>query len=195
MWLRLLRPGHRNQGPRDGRENDRHRGRPPQGAAGPHGRPPRTGNRDVMRAEHFERMHDGAMLANAGHFDVEIDVDALADLAKDVTTPKEGVTRYHIPDGRRLNLLAGGRLVNLTGPYSQGHPAEVMDTTFAMMFVAAYDMLVDGTDLSPGLYNIPDRLDREVAGRKLDTLGLSVEEMTESQRAYTEEWEHPDSSF
>jgi adenosylhomocysteinase len=154
-----------------------------------------TGNRDVMRAEHFERMHDGAMLANAGHFDVEIDVDALADLAEEVTTPKEGVTRYHMPDGRQLNLLAGGRLVNLTGPYSQGHPAEVMDTTFAMMFVAAYDMLVGGTDLGPGLYSIPDRLDREVAGRKLDTLGLSTEEMTESQRAYTEEWEHPDSSF
>jgi len=70
-----------------------------------------------------------------------------------------------------------------------------MDTTFAMMFVAAYDMLVDGTDLAPGLYNIPDRLDREVANRKLDTLGLSTEEMIESQRAYAEEWEHPDSSF
>jgi adenosylhomocysteinase len=154
-----------------------------------------TGNRDVMRAEHFERMHDGTMLANSGHFDVEIDVNALEELATDVTHPKEGVTRYHMPDGRRLNLLAEGRLVNLTGPYSQGHPAEVMDTTFAMMFVAAYDMLVDGTALEPGLYNIPDRLDREVANRKLDTLGLSTEGMIESQEAYAEEWEHPDSSF
>jgi len=154
-----------------------------------------TGNRDVMRAEHFERMHDGVMLANSGHFDVEIDVGALEEMAAETTHPKEGVTRYHLPDGRRLNLLAEGRLVNLTGPYSQGHPAEVMDTTFAMMFVAAYDMLVDGTDLAPGLYNIPDRLDRKVANRKLDTLGLSTEEMIESQRAYAEEWEHPDSSF
>jgi len=154
-----------------------------------------TGNREVMRAEHFEQMADGATLANSGHFDVEIDLDALADLAEDVTTPKKGVTRYHMPDGRELNLLAEGRLVNLTGPYSQGHPAEVMDTTFAMMVVAAYDMLVDGPDLEPGLYNIPDRLDRAVAERKLETLALSTESLTESQREYYGEWEHPDSSF
>ena len=154
-----------------------------------------TGNREVMRAEHFERMADGATLANAGHFDVEIDLDALEELATEVTTPKEGVTRYHMSDGRRLNLLADGRLVNLTGPYSQGHPAEVMDTTFAMMFMAAYDMLTNGTDLEPGLYNVPDRLDRAVAERKLETLGLSTESLTESQQAYYEEWEQPDSSF
>jgi len=154
-----------------------------------------TGNRDVIRTEHFEQMADGVMLANSGHFDVEIVVPALEELAVEVTTPTEGITRYHMPDGRRLNLLAEGRLVNLTGPYSQGHPAEVMDTTFAMMFVAAYDMLVDGTDLEPGLYNIPDRLDREVAHRKLDTLGLSTEELTESQREYAADWEHRGSSF
>ncbi|MFT4923243.1 MAG: adenosylhomocysteinase, partial [Haloarculaceae archaeon] len=154
-----------------------------------------TGNREVIRREHVERMADGAILANAGHFDVEIDVDALEAMADSVSTPREGVTRYHMPDGRRLNLLADGRLVNLTGPYSQGHPAEVMDTTFAMMFVAAYDVLVDGSDLAPGLYAIPDRLDREVATRKLETLGVSIESLTESQRDYYEEWEHPDSSF
>ena len=154
-----------------------------------------TGNREVLRREHFELMDDGATLANSGHFDVEIDVDALAELATETSTPKEGVTRYHLPDGRRLNLLADGRLVNLTGPYSQGHPAEVMDTTFAMMFMAAYDMLVDGPDLDPGLYAIPDRLDRAVANRKLDTLGLSTETLTERQQEYYGEWEHPDSSF
>jgi len=154
-----------------------------------------TGNRDVLRAEHFEQMADGATLANSGHFDVELDLDALAALAEDVTTPKEGVTRYHMSDGRELNLLAEGRLVNLTGPYSQGHPAEVMDTTFAMMFMAAYDMLVDSPGLNPGLYNIPDRLDRAVAERKLETLGLSTVSLTERQQEYYEEWEHPDSSF
>ncbi len=154
-----------------------------------------TGNREVLRREHFELMTDGATLANSGHFDVEIDLDALEDLAVEVSTPKEGVTRYHLADGRRLNLLAEGRLVNLTGPYSQGHPAEVMDTTFAMMFMAAYDMLADDTDLEPGLYAIPDRLDRAVAERKLETLGISLESLTENQRAYYEEWEHPDSSF
>lgn len=155
-----------------------------------------TGNREVMREEHFEAMQDGATLANSGHFDVEIALDDLEAMAEDVTTPKEGVTQYHLSDGRRLNLLADGRLVNLTGPYSQGHPAEVIDTTHAMMFVAAHDMLTgDGGDLMPGLYNTPDRLDRAVAERKLETLGVSIDEMTESQRAYGEEWEHPDSSF
>ena len=154
-----------------------------------------TGNREVMRAEHFERMPDGATLANSGHFDVEIDIGALEALADDVSTPRDGVTRYHMSDGRKLNLLADGRLVNLTGPYSHGHPAEVMDGTFAMMFVAAYDMLADGTELEPGLYNIPDRLDRAVANRKLETLGLSTESLTESQQAYYEEWQHPDSHF
>jgi adenosylhomocysteinase len=154
-----------------------------------------TGNREVMRAEHFEAMRDGAVLANAGHFDVEIDVDALAGLAAETTVPREGVTRYHMPDGRRLHLLAEGRLVNLTGPASRGHPAEVMDTTFAMMFVAAYDMLVGDPGLEPGLYGVPDRLDREVAHRKLETLGLTTEDLTDSQRAYYGEWRHPDSSF
>ncbi|SDJ67252.1 adenosylhomocysteinase [Halovenus aranensis] len=154
-----------------------------------------TGNRDVIRERHFERMPDGAVICNAGHFDVEIEVGALEALAEKTTTPKEGITRYHLPDGRELNLLAEGRLVNLTGPYSQGHPAEVMDTTFAMMFTAAYDMLADGTDLDPGLYTVPDRLDRAVASRKLDTLGLSTEGLTDRQQAYYEEWEHPDSSF
>ena len=156
---------------------------------------PSTGSREVVRREHIEAMADGVILANAGHFDVEIDLDGLSDAAERVTQPREGVTRYHLPDGRRINLLARGRLVNLTGPYSNGHPAEVMDTTFAMMFIAAYDMLVDGTDLAPGLYNIPDRLDREVAHRKLDTLGLSTVEMIDSQREYADDWEHRDSSF
>ena len=154
-----------------------------------------TGNREVIRPEHVEQMADGATLANSGHFDVEIDIEGLEAMAESTSTPREGVTRYHLPDGRDVNLLADGRLVNLTGPYSQGHPAEVMDTTFAMMFVAAYDILVDGTDLDAGLYNIPDRLDRRVAARKLETLGVSTEELTENQRAYYEEWEHPDSSF
>ena len=154
-----------------------------------------TGNREVIRPEHVEQMTDGATLANSGHFDVEIDIEGLEAMAESTSTPKEGVTRYHLPDGRDVNLLADGRLVNLTGPYSQGHPAEVMDTTFAMMFISAYDILVDGTDLDAGLYNIPDRLDRRVAARKLETLGISTEELTENQRAYYEEWEHPDSSF
>jgi adenosylhomocysteinase len=154
-----------------------------------------TGNRDVIRGEHMEQMRDGVQLANAGHFDVEIKLDDLEGLAEDVTEPKEGVTRYHLSDGRRLNLLADGRLVNLTGPHSQGHPAEVIDTTHAMMFTAAHEMLTADELPGPGLYAIPDRLDRAVAERKLDTLGVSIDEMTESQREYATDWEHEGSSF
>lgn len=156
-----------------------------------------TGNRDVIRAEHLDKLQDGVILANAGHFDVEIAVQDLEEAAKHVTTPRNGVTRYHLPDERRINVLAEGRLVNLTGPHSSGHPAEVMDTTFAMMFEAAREMLAEGRGekLAPGLYAIPDRLDREVAYRKLETLGVAVDDLTDRQRDYYEEWEHPDSAF
>jgi adenosylhomocysteinase len=154
-----------------------------------------TGNRDVLRREHFETMRDGVILANSGHFDVEIVVSDLDDLAAETTHPREGVTRYHLPDGRRLNLLADGRLVNLTGPYSQGHPAEVMDTTFAAMFVAGLDLAERGGDLASSVYAVPDRLDRRVAERKLETLGVAIDEMTDRQREYADDWEHADSSF
>lgn len=154
-----------------------------------------TGNREVVRREHVEAMADGVILANAGHFDVEIDLDELKDVAERITRPREGVTRYHLPDGRRINVLARGRLVNLTGPHSYGHPAEVMDTTFAMMFVAAHDLLTSDRERPPGVYSMPDRLDRAVAERKLDTLGLSIDSLTDRQHEYYEDWEHADSSF
>ncbi len=154
-----------------------------------------TGNRDVIRREHFERMDSGAKLANAGHFDVEIVVDDLESMADRTSSPREGVTRYHLPDGRHLDLLAEGRLVNLTGPYSQGHPAEVIDTTFASMFVAARDLVERHRELEADVYDVPDRLDREVAERKLETLGVEIETQTESQAAYAEDWRHDDSSF
>lgn len=154
-----------------------------------------TGSRNVIRREHLERMEDGIQLANAGHFDVEIALADLDDLAESVSHPKEGITRYHLPDGRRLNLLADGRLINLTGPYSQGHPAEVIDTTHAMMFTAAHDIITGDCTLSPGVYAIPDRLDRRVAERKLATLGIVIDEVTETQREYATDWRHEDSSF
>ncbi len=152
-----------------------------------------TGNRDVLRREHFEAMQSGATLANSGHFDVEIRVGDLEELADGTSTPKAGVTRYHLPDGRHLDLLADGRLVNLTGPYSQGHPIEVMDTTFASVFVAARDLL--SADLDPGLYSVPDSLDREVARRRLDALGASTDDLTDRQREYYEDWEHGEGAF
>lgn len=156
-----------------------------------------TGSRDIIREEHFAEMESGAKLANTGHFDVEILVDDLEAMADRTTTPRAGVTRYHLPDGRHLDLLAEGRLVNLTGPHSQGHPAEVMDMTFAMMFMAAYDVVGRARegDLSPGLHQIPDRIDRQVADRKLRTLGIEVDNVTEAQEEYVSDWRHTDSSF
>ncbi|MBP1987082.1 adenosylhomocysteinase [Halolamina salifodinae] len=154
-----------------------------------------TGTRDVIRREHFEAMQDGAQLANAGHFDVEIDLDGLAEYAESVSEPREGITRYTTPDGRHLNLLADGRLVNLTGPASDGHPAEIIDTTHAMMFVAADDLLTRDHDLGPGLYAIPDRLDRQMAERKLETLDIDTDAVTEKQVAYAEDWRNEGSAF
>jgi adenosylhomocysteinase len=146
-----------------------------------------TGNRDVVRGDHLEALSDGVILANAGHFDVEIMVADIEAAANRVTEPRDGVTRYHLPDGRRINVLADGRLVNLTGPHSNGHPAEVMDTTFAMMFEAARDMLAgEGRNLTPGLYAMPDRLDRAVANRKLETLDVEIDDLTEHQPDITE---------
>lgn len=148
-----------------------------------------TGSRDIVRREHIERLPDGAILANAGHFDVEIVVGDLASMAERTSSPRPGITRYHLPDGRRISLLAAGRLVNLTGPYSSGHPAAVMDTTFAMMFVAAHEFATDDPSIGPGVHRLPDRLDRQVARRKLDATGIEIDVPTDSQKAYAEDWE------
>ena len=150
-----------------------------------------TGNCEVLRREHFERMADGAVLCNAGHWAVEIDVAALRDLASDIEDLGDGITRHHLPDGRRLDLLDGGELVNLSGPYSQGHPAAVMDTTFGAMFVAGVAMAGDDRP-APGVVPLPDRLDREVARRRLDALDVKTEPMTDRQERYLDSWRHED---
>ena len=146
-----------------------------------------TGNCRVIRSEHFERMSDEAVLANVGHRDVEVDLDALAERAAEVIRTEQGITRYRLTDGRRLDVLARGRLVNLTGPFSQGHPAAVMDTTFGAMFVAARD-LADGPVPAPGVHDLPDDLDREVAELKLDAMGIEVDSLTGLQSAYLDSW-------
>lgn len=156
-----------------------------------------TGNRDIVRADHLDGLRDGVVLANAGHFDVEIDIEVIEGQAVQRGVPREGIAQYEFPDGRTINVLAEGRLINLTGPYSSGHPAEVMDTTFAMMFMAAYDFL--GADqsvsLTPGVYTVPDQLDREVANMKLEAAGIEIDSVTASQSAYRSDWEQEESPF
>ena len=145
-----------------------------------------TGNRGVLRGEHFERMKDGAVIANAGHFDVEVDIGALRHAA---TSPPEDVLplvqRYELP-GRRLNLLAGGRVVNLAA--AQGHPAEVMDISFALQALAIEWLATRADALGSAVVPVPAEIDRQVAGLKLESLGVAIDELTAEQRAYLSSW-------
>ena len=149
-----------------------------------------TGNRAVVTREHFEVMADGALLANAGHFDVEIDLEALDDLAVARREVREGVREYELDDGRRLHVLAEGRLVNLAAPVALGHPVEVMDQSFGMQAVAARELLEHPDEYDAGVHEVPDALDREVASIKLAAEGVEHDALTDEQRAYLASWEH-----
>jgi adenosylhomocysteinase len=146
-----------------------------------------TGARDVLTREHFERMKDGAILANAGHFDVEISLRDLRALANG--EPRDVlplVERYELADGRRLNLLARGRVVNLAA--AQGHPAAVMDVSFASQALAAEELALRGGELPAAVVPVPDRIDEEVARLKLASLGVEIDVLTEDQRTYLHVW-------
>jgi adenosylhomocysteinase len=147
-----------------------------------------TGGRDVLRGEHFERMKDGAVLANAGHFDVEINLDELRALA--VGGCREAlplVEEHTLADGRRLNLLAQGRVVNLAA--GQGHPAAVMDMSFAGQALCVEHLVTSAGGLPPEVLAVPDRIDEEVARLKLESLGVRIDELREDQRVYRSSWE------
>jgi len=149
-----------------------------------------TGNRDVIVREHFERMGDGVVLANAGHFDVEIDLDALSDLAVDTYEARDGMQAYEMADGRRLHVLAEGRLVNLATPISLGHPIEVMDQSFGVQAVCVRELTERGTEYAAGVHDVPDDLDREVAETKLAAEGIAIDGLTDTQREYMDSWQH-----
>jgi len=120
-------------------------------------------------------------MCNSGHFDVEIDKKTLASMAAEVTERKENITGYKMPDGRVLNLLAEGRLVNLAA--GNGHPAEIMDMSFAIQ-AKSLEYLANTPKLSPALYNVPQEIDREVAALKLDSMGAEIDVLTEAQKRY-----------
>jgi len=149
-----------------------------------------TGNREVIGREHFERMADGVLLANAGHFDVEIDLDALADLAVDRYEARDGVEAFELADGRRLNVLAEGRLVNLAAPVALGHPVEVMDQSFGVQAVCVRELVEHGDDYEAGVHDVPDDLDRLVAETKLDAEDVAIDDLTDEQREYMDSWAH-----
>jgi adenosylhomocysteinase len=145
-----------------------------------------TGNRGVMRREHFETMKDGAVLGNSGHFNVEIDIPALEDLAESTREVKPLVQEYRMRDGRRLYLLAEGRLLNLAA--AEGHPAAVMDMSFANQALVVEYLATHAKTLAPSVYTVPADIDQSVARLKLDALGIRVDELTEDQRIYLQSW-------
>ncbi len=148
-----------------------------------------TGDIHVLREEHFRAMRDGALLANSGHFDVEIDIPALRRLADGREREvRENVRQFELADGRRINLLAEGRLVNLSA--AEGHPAAVMDMSFANQALCAEYVAAHHEELTRAVYDVPESIDREVARLKLEAIGIVLDGLTPEQAAYLASWEH-----
>jgi adenosylhomocysteinase len=145
-----------------------------------------TGDRDVLTREHFELMKDGAVLANSGHFDVEIDTKGLRDLATNARRIREFVDEFTLADGRRINLLAEGRLVNLAA--AEGHPAAVMDMSFANQALSVEWVVKNAEGLAVEVHPVPPAIDREVARLKLGSMGIEVDELTPGQAEYLASW-------
>src|SRR4051812_430723 len=146
-----------------------------------------TGAPHVLGRAHFERMKDGAVLANAGHFGVEIDLAALRDVGGEGRPVRPLVSQHALADGRRLNLLASGRVVNLAA--GEGHPASVMDLSFALQALSVEHLAAREGSLPAGVQPVPDDIDREVARLKLASLGIRLDQLTAEQRRYRRSWE------
>jgi adenosylhomocysteinase len=146
-----------------------------------------TGDVHVVDAQHFQAMKDGCILANSGHFDDEINIPALRDLSRAHRPVRQFVEEYELRDGRRVYLLAEGRLLNLSS--AEGHPAAVMDMSFANQALCVVYIAANAVALLPGVYDVPEDIDREVARLKLASLGVRIDELTEEQRRYLASWE------
>ena len=145
-----------------------------------------TGDINVITKEHFKLMKDGAILANAGHFNVEVSVKDLEEIAIRKREVRPNVTEYVLSNGKRLYLLAEGRLVNLVA--AEGHPSEVMDLSFSDQFMALKYIVENEGKLKPAVYRLPRELDEEVARLKLKTMGITIDTLTEEQRRYLSSW-------
>ncbi|MGC9112844.1 adenosylhomocysteinase [Acidilobus sp.] len=145
-----------------------------------------TGDKDVIRKEHMLKMKDGAILANAGHFNVEVSVTDLESVAKSKREIRPNTVEYTLPDGRRLYLLAEGRLVNLVA--AEGHPSEVMDMSFANQALSVLYHVNNRGRLQPKVYDVPLEQDQEVARLKLRTMGINIDELTPEQQEYLRSW-------
>jgi adenosylhomocysteinase len=146
-----------------------------------------TGNTGVISEQHFKKLKNGAILSNAGHFNVEIDIDWLHRHA-DIVIQREGIETFMLK-GKAVHVLAEGRLVNLATPKGMGHPIEVMDLSFALQALCTRYIAKSGKKLRPGVYDVPREIDEEVANLKLSSLGLSVDKMTKEQEKYLCSWD------
>ena len=147
-----------------------------------------TGDIHVLRREHFEVMKDGAIVANSGHFNVEIDIPALEDLAERVDRQvRANVDAYVMPDGRKIFLLGEGRLINLAA--AEGHPASVMDMSFAVQALTTEWALRNAGRLEPRVHSVPREIDAWVARLKLETMGIGLDRLTDEQQKYLSSWE------
>ncbi|GIO85271.1 adenosylhomocysteinase [Paenibacillus faecis] len=146
-----------------------------------------TGNRDVIRGEHYDVMKDGAILSNAGHFDVEVNKPELAERSSSIRTVRRNIEEYQLKDGRKVYVLAEGRLVNLAA--GDGHPAEIMDMTFALQALSLKYVNEQYEQIGKTVINVPYELDEQVARFKLESLGLGIDTLSEEQRAYLDSWQ------
>jgi adenosylhomocysteinase len=146
-----------------------------------------TGDKHVLARSAIERMKDGAILANTGHFNVEIDIPALEGLSVSRRRARPDVEEFELADGRRLYLIADGRLVNLSA--AEGHPAAVMDMSFANQALSAEFVVGNAGELEPRVYGVPEEIDREIARLKLETMGVDIDHLTEEQAKYLASWD------
>jgi adenosylhomocysteinase len=145
-----------------------------------------TGNKSVLAAEHFEKMRDGAVLCNSGHFNVEIDIPALERMATSKKPARPFVEEYTMKDGRHIYLLGEGRLINLSS--AEGHPAAVMDMSFANQALSAEYLVKHGSELKPQVYPVPEPIDRQIAKLKLESMGILVDKLSPEQEHYLASW-------
>ncbi|XTZ19313.1 MAG: adenosylhomocysteinase, partial [cyanobacterium endosymbiont of Rhopalodia fuxianensis] len=145
-----------------------------------------TGNKHVIRAEHFEVMKDGAIVCNSGHFDIEIDLQSLGSKASEVKEVRNFTQKYTLPSGKSIIVLGEGRLINLAA--AEGHPSAVMDMSFANQALACEYLVKNQGKLEPGIYKIPKELDQDIAALKLKAMGITIDTLTAEQTRYINSW-------
>lgn len=145
-----------------------------------------TGNINVIRKEHFNVMKDGAIISNSGHFNVELDLDGLKELTKSTRYVRPFVEENVLEDGRRINVLGEGRLINLAA--AEGHPSSVMDMSFANQALSIEYMVKSSVSLEKNVYPVPEKIDMQIAKEKLAAMGVTIDDLTPEQKEYLASW-------